>query len=351
MGDTLRIEDIAREAGVSSATVSRVLNRPDLVRPDTRERVEAVIRAHEYIPDSLARSLASKQSRTIGVLIISISNAYYMEITEAIHKRLRDTGYMMLLGATDDSPLLEKRYALDFAARRVDGIIVIDVSNENFGSSFFARQAEKRPVVLVHSNESLRGSGIREVFLDQALGMRLALEHLWGLGHREITFLRGRRGYSYDLKEEAWEAWLRERGAEIRSDRVLRVDEPNTEEVVPLAEEAVSRAIRAGRLGSALFCCNDLQARGAITAITKAGLSIPRDVSIVSHDDTILATSGRVQLTAVDLRMNDVGKAAADLLLGALSGDGAAERWVYVAPTLEVRESTAPGGTEGKAGP
>ncbi|NLJ47113.1 MAG: LacI family transcriptional regulator, partial [Treponema sp.] len=225
----MRIEDIAREAGVSSATVSRVLNRPDLVRPDTRERVEAVIRAHEYIPDSLARSLASKQSRTVGVLIISISNAYYMEITEAIHKRLRDTGYMMLLGATDDSPLLEKRYALDFAARRVDGIIVIDVSNENVVSGFFSRESEKRPIVLVHSNASLRGSGIREVFLDQALGMRLALEHLWSLGHRDITFLRGRRGYSYDLKERAWEEWLGERGSKARKDRVLRVDEPNTE--------------------------------------------------------------------------------------------------------------------------
>lgn len=337
----MRIEDIAREAGVSSATVSRVLNRPDLVRPETRARVEAVIREREYIPDSLARGLASKQSRTVGVLIISISNAYYMEITETIHKRLRDTGYMMLLGATDDSPELEKRYARDFAARRVDGIIVIDVSNENFASGFFAREAETRPVVLVHSNPSLRGSGMREVFLDQRLGMRLAMEHLWGLGHREVTFLRGRRGYSYDLKEEAWEEWLRERGAEIRPDRVLRVEEPNTEDVVPLAEEAVGRAIRAGLLGSALFCCNDLQARGAITAITKAGLSIPRDVSIVSHDDTILATSGRVQLTAVDLRMNEVGRAASEMLLAALAGEDSAERSVYIAPTLEVRESTA----------
>ncbi len=337
----MRIEDIAREAGVSSATVSRVLNRPDLVRTDTREKVEAVIRTHEYIPDSLARGLASKQSKTIGVLIVSISNAYYMEITEAIHKRLRNDGYMMLLGATDDSPELEKRYTRDFVSRRVDGIIVIDVSNENVNSGFYSREAEKRPIVLVHSNESLRGSEVREVFLDQALGMRLALEHLWDLGHREITFLRGRRGYSYDLKEEAWEEWLEERGAEARKDRVLRVDEPNTEEVVPLAEEAVRDAIRRGTLGSALFCCNDLQARGAITAITKAGLSIPRDVSIISHDDTILATSGRVQLTAVDLRMGEVGRAASDLLLAALAGNDSGERSVYVAPTLEVRESTA----------
>ena len=338
----MRIEDIAREAGVSSATVSRVLNRPDLVRADTREKVEAVIRAHEYIPDSLARGLASKQSKTIGVLIISISNAYYMEITEAIHKRLRNNGYMMLLGATDDSPDLEKRYARDFISRRVDGIIVIDVSNENFGSGFFSREAEKRPIVLVHSNASLRNSGIREVFLDQALGMRLALEHLWDLGHREVTFLRGRRGYSYDLKELVWEEWLRERGSSIRKGLVLRVDEPNTEEVVPLAEEAVREAIRRGTLRSALFCCNALQARGAITAITKAGLRIPQDVSIVSHDDTILATSGRVQLTAVDLRMDEVGRAAADLLLAALAGDDSVERSVYVAPTLEVRESSAP---------
>ena len=86
----MRIEDIAREAGVSTATVSRVLNNPERVKPETQERVMAVVRRHEYVPDSLARGLMTKRSKTIGVLIISISNSYYMEITETIQRRLRE---------------------------------------------------------------------------------------------------------------------------------------------------------------------------------------------------------------------------------------------------------------------
>lgn len=337
----MRIEDIAREAGVSTATVSRVLNSPERVKPETRERVLAVVRRHEYVPDSLARGLMTKRSKTIGVLIISISNAYYMEITETIQRRLRDAGFMMLLGATDDSAELEKRYILDFASRRVDGIIVIDASHENFASGFFAREAAKRPLVLVHSDETIKGSGLREVFLDQRLGMRRAMDHLWSLGHREVAFLRGKKGFSYDLKEAAWAEWLREHDVDPQPGLVLPVDDGNSEDAVPLAEEVVGRAIREGIVRGAIFCCNDLQARGAVSAATKAGLRIPEDISIVSHDDTILAVSGRVQLTAVDLRMRGVGNAAAELLLSALAGDGGDAVSLAIEPQLVIRGSTA----------
>jgi DNA-binding LacI/PurR family transcriptional regulator len=337
----MRIEDIALEAGVSTATVSRVLNNPDLVKPETRERVMAVVRRHEYVPDSLARGLMTKRSKSVGVLIISISNAYYMEITEAIQRRLRDAGFMMLLGATDDSAELEKRYVQDFASRRVDGIIVIDASHENFTSGFFAREAAKRPLVLVHSDEAIRGCGLSEVFLDQRLGMRRAMDHLWELGHREVAFLRGRKGFSYDLKETAWAEWLREHGQEPRPELVLSIDDGNSEDAMPLADEEVGRAIKEGIVHGAIFCCNDLQARGAVSAATKAGLRIPEDISIVSHDDTILAVSGRVQLTAVDLKMRGVGNAAAELLLAALEGAGGEAAAMTVEPELAIRDSTA----------
>jgi DNA-binding LacI/PurR family transcriptional regulator len=318
-----------------------VLNSPERVKPDTRERVMAVVRRHEYVPDSLARGLMTKRSKTIGVLIISISNAYYMEITETIQRRLRDSGFMMLLGATDDSAELEKRYILDFASRRVDGIIVIDASHENFASGFFARQAAKMSLVLVHSDETIKGSGLREVFLDQRLGMRRAMDHLWSLGHREVAFLRGKNGFSYDLKEAAWAEWLREHGVEPQPGLVLSVDDGNSEDAVPLADEVVGRAIKDGIVRGAIFCCNDLQARGAVSAATKAGLRIPEDLSIVSHDDTILAVSGRVQLTSVDLEMRRVGNAAAELLLSALAGEDEGALSLTIEPELVIRGSTA----------
>ncbi len=336
----MRIEDIAKEAGVSIATVSRVLNNPQIVKKETRDRVLAVVTKHDYVPDSLARGLMTRHSKTVGVLIISVSNSYYMEITETIQRRLREAGYMMLLGATDDSPELERRYILDFASRRVDGIIVIDASHENYASGFYPRAAAKRPIVLVHSDEAIRASGMREVFLDQRLGMRRAMDHLWALGHREVVFLRGREGFSYDLKQEAWSDWLLEHGAEPRPELVLRIDEGNTEDAVPLAEEAVSQALRGGLVRSAIFACNDLQARGAVSAVTKSGLRIPEDLSIMSHDNTILAVSGRVQLTSVDLKMKSVGLAASELLFQAMGGGGIEGASRRIEPELVLRDST-----------
>ncbi len=339
----MRIEDIALEAGVSTATVSRVLNNPDLVKPQTRERVLEVVRRHEYTPNSLARGLMTKKSKTVGVLIISITNAYYMEITEAMQRRFRDAGLMMLLAATDDRPELERAYIREFAARRADGIIVIDASEENFSDGFFAREATRRPLVLIHSNAAITASPLDQVYVDQRLGMRRVMDYLVGLGHREVALLRGERGFSYDVKEAARAKWLSERGLPERPELVFRIADGNTEDAIPLAEEAVGAAIREGRLPSALFACNDLMARGAVNAATKAGLRIPEDLSIIGHDDTILAVSGRIQLSSVDLKMRSVGAAAAELLLSALHDEGSRPpRTVRIEPELVIRDSAAP---------
>ncbi len=327
---------------MSTATVSRVLNNADLVKPETREKVLAVVGRHEYVPNSLARGLMTKQSKTIGVLIISISNSYYMEITETIQRRLREAGFMMLLAATDDSADLERRYIREFASRRADGIIVIDASNENFSDGFFARESAKRPFVLVHSNPAISASAIGQVFVDQRLGMRRVMEYLEGLGHRDVAFLRGEKGFSFDIKEAAWAEWRAERARGARPDLVLRVADGNSEDAIPLADAAVSAAIREGRLPSAIFACNDLMARGAVNAATRAGLRIPEDLSVVGHDNTILAVSGRVQLTSVDLKMRDIGAESARLLLAALAGSPAGRRSARIEPELAVRDSAGP---------
>jgi DNA-binding LacI/PurR family transcriptional regulator len=338
----MRIEDIAREAGVSTATISRVLNNPELVKAETRERVLEVVRRHDYVPNSLARGLMTRQSMTVGVVIISITNAYYMEITETIQRRLRDAGFMMLLAATDDRAELERSYVREFVSRRADGIIVIDASAENFGDGFFGREAQRLPLVLVHSNEAILPSGIPQVFVDQRRGMRSVMEHLAGLGHASCAFLRGLHGFSYDLKEAAWAEWLAERGQSPDPRLVLRIEDGNSEDAIPFAEEAVGALIREGRLPSAIFAANDLMARGAVIALTKAGLRIPEDVSVVGHDDTILAVSGRVQLSSVDLKMRSVGMAAADLLLSALSGAATVAAPVLIEPEFIPRDSSGP---------
>jgi len=332
----MTITDIAREAGVSTATVSRVMNHQS-VSDDKRERVEAAIKKLDYTPNPLARGLMNKSSRVIGVLTTSMSNQYYMEITEAVERRFRTKGFMQFLCCTEGDQAEERRYLNDLIARQVDGIIVIDPANHNVESGFLRQIAAKIPLVLVHSIPTL--ADIPSVIIDQPLGMHRVMDHLFGLGHRDIAFLRGRIGFSYDIKERAWREALAARGLGVPDDRLIVVEDGNTEAAIGLVREELTRRFASGPLPTALFACNDLMAMGALEAATRVGLRVPEDLSIVGHDNTILAFHGR--LTSVDLKMRSLGLAAADLLTHAIEGGDHEPRRVMFVPDLVLRETTA----------
>lgn len=332
----MTITDIAREAGVSTATVSRVINHQS-VSEEKRLRVEAAILKLDYTPNQMARGLMSKSSRAIGVLTTSMSNQYYMEITEVIERRFRDQGFMQFLCCTEGHQDQERRYVNELIARQVDGIIVIDPANENVESGFLKQAAGRIPLVLIHSIPTL--ADINSVVIDQPLGMGRVMDHLFRLGHRDIAFLRGRVGFSYDIKEKAWVDALERIGAPPGPERLVIVEDGNTEAAIGLVREELSRRFASGSVPTALFACNDLMAMGALEAATAAGLKVPGDLSIVGHDNTILAFHGK--LTSVDLKMRSLGLAAADLLTHAIEGRDAEPRRVMLVPDLVLRETTA----------
>lgn len=332
----MTISDIAREAGVSTATVSRVINRHS-VSVDKRERVEAAIKRLDYTPNMMARGLMNKRTQAIGVLTTSMSNQYYMEITEAIERRFREKGFMQFLCCTEGNQAEERRYLNDLVSRQVDGVIVIDPANENVASGFLRTLSQRLPLVLIHSIPSL--ADIPSVIIDQPLGMLRVMDHLLGLGHRDIAFLRGRVGFSYDIKQEAWRTALQRAGLEARDDLLVVVEDGNTEAAIGLACQAVQRRLRGPRVPTALFACNDLMAMGALEAAEREGLRVPGDLSVVGHDNTILAF--HAHLTSVDLKMRSLGLAAADLLDHVLEGRDAEPRRVMLVPDLVRRTTTA----------
>lgn len=332
----MTINDIAKEAGVSIATVSRVINHQS-VSEEKKSRVEAAIKKLNYTPNQMARGLMNKSSRAVGVLTTSMSNQYYMEITEAVERRFRETGFMQFLCCTEGDQAQERRYVNDLIARQVDGIIIIDPANENVESGFLRQTASKIPLVLIHSIPSL--ADIDSVIIDQPLGMSRVMEHLFHQGHRDIAFVRGRVGFSYDIKEKAWAEALQRRGVPVPADRLVIVEDGNTEAAIALVREELTRRFTNGTPPTALFACNDLMAMGAIEAAQRAGLRVPEDLSIVGHDNTILAFHGG--LTSVDLKMRSLGLAAADLLLHALEGRDSEPRRVMFVPDLVLRDTTA----------
>lgn len=337
----MTIEDIAREAGVSIATVSRVLNNQS-VRPESRARVEAAVEKLNYVPNAFARGLMSKRSKAIGTLITSMSNAYYMEITDVIERRFRDQGSMLFLCSTDGDHRQEKDYLQDLVSRQVDGIIVIDPSMENYANGVFRGIARRLPLVLVHSWTEF--SGLNAVTIDQQLGMLRVMERLWAEGHRDIAFLRGRHGHSYDIKEQAWRDFLLRRGHPAEACRLVVIERGNGEEAIPLARDACRALLDAPppKRPSAIFACNDLMALGVLAAAHGAGLDVPGELSIIGHDNTALTLTCRPPLSTVDLKMRSLGNAAVDLLLHAMDPKDPEPRRIMIEPELVLRGSSGP---------
>ncbi len=336
----MTIQDIALEAGVSTATVSRVLNNKT-VRADSRSRVEAAIQKLHFVPNAIARSLMGKRSRAIGVLITSMTNSFYMEITEVIEKRFRELGSMLFLCSTEGDLNTEKEYLQDLVARQVDGIIVIDPSIENYENRIFQDIAARLPLVLIHSWNEF--SGINSVFIDQTHGMQQVMQYLWENGHRRIAFIRGSsKSHSYDIKENCWKEFLGDRNIEIRADWLVSLEEGNTEEAIPFARAACLTLLDQSSESrpTAIFACNDLMSLGVFAAAHDLGIAVPEDLSIIGHDNTVLAFNSYPPMTTVDLKMRSLGNASADLLLHAMDPKDPVPRRIMIDPELIVRRSS-----------
>jgi len=233
----------------------------------------------------------------------------------------------------------EERYLHNLVSRQVNGIILHDATPENYQSGLIQHIASQVPLVVVHSLPSCEG--VNSVGVDQEMGMRRVMDHLIELGHRDILFIRGSIGYSFDTKEVVWRESLKAVGVEASAENIIVIPEGNSEFGIVQAEELVrDDLVRRSRAPTAIFGCNDIMATGALNALRSLGLRVPEDISVVGHDNTILAASGR--FTSVDLKTPSVGHAAIDLLGYAMNGVDKEPRRVIINPELVHRQSTGP---------
>ncbi|KJQ53486.1 LacI family DNA-binding transcriptional regulator [Microbacterium sp. SA39] len=324
------MEDVAREAGVSGQTVSRVVNARGYVGAATRERVETAMQSLGYRPNSAARALRSGRFRTIGVVMFSFSSYGNQRTLDAIAVRAAQLGYALTLIPVESSA----GETVAGAFRRleehaVDGIIIVIEAHQLDEADIEIPQA--LPVVFVDSN---RGDLHPFVDTDQAQGARLATEHLLDLGHATVWHVAGpAKSYSAERRREAWRATLDGRGLTIPE--VLQGDWS--------AESGYGAGLRLREIDdvTAVFAANDQMAIGVLRAFREAGREVPEDVSIVGFDGLPDAAQLWPPLTTVQQHPERVGALAVDALLGELDG---AERvhTPLVGTELVVRESTAP---------
>ena len=336
-GRSVTMAAIAREAGVSIATVSRALREPDRVAAGTRETVLSVARRHHFVADGLAGGLATRRSRLLGLVIPTILNSVYAASTQAVQEAAQRAGYTTLVCISEFSPEAEARLVLKLIERRVDGLILT-------GATFPAPVLETIlgnhvPVVTTWIESDV--PGLPSVAFSNSGGVRLAVEHLARLGHRAIGFVCGRSPVNdrAAARLRSFRATMASLRLEVSEKLILERDFDYSEGYAAL-RLLVSRAPKP----TAVHFANDIQAIGALQACRDMGLRVPEDLSIIGFDDHPAARYTSPQLTTVRVPAADMGRRAAAARLANRSQELGIDS-VVLPLDLVVRGSTAPPAT------
>jgi LacI family repressor for deo operon, udp, cdd, tsx, nupC, and nupG len=328
------IIEVAAQAGVSTATVSRVLSQPDRVAEATRARVLAVVRALGYAPNVAARSLRTLRAAKILLTVPDISNPFFASVIRGAEEAARDAGYAIVVGDTRHDPEVEDQYAEMVSRREVDGLIFLGHRLPASLKPLLARRGAAAPIV--NGCEYSPDLGVPSAHIDNAAASADAVAHLIALGHRDIGIVTGPSISPISRDRLA--------GAMAAADRHGLRDRIRVRTADYSANAAFEQAgalLADGRL-TALYCFSDEMALGAISAIGAAGLSCPRDVSVMGFDDLPLARFFQPALTTIAQPKALIGRRTVEMLVGILRDDADPVRQVTLPHALVVRDSTAP---------
>lgn len=301
------ILDVAKLAGVSTATVSRVINNPDQVREDTRSKVERAMQLCNYKYNALARGFATKQSKTIGLIIPTIRNSVFAESTRGVQDYADGQQNQVILGNTYYSYDQEEKLIKTLLEKQVDGLIITTTNPK--GAVLKSLVDEGVPFVLLYS--TLKGGPMSAVGIDNYRGGYLATEHLVQLGHQRIGMVAGNFSMS-DRSLHRWHGYKQcLKKYDISYDKELLAQ---TDYSLAGGKAAAQKLLSLKTPPTALFCSNDYLALGAMKGAREMGLNLPQDLSVVGFDDILIASHIVPELTTVYQPAYEMGKLGAKLL-------------------------------------
>lgn len=332
------IDEVARAAGVSVTTVSRVLNASPAVRPEKRARVERAIADLNYVPSRVAQSLKSRNFGAVALIVTDISNAFFAEIARSFERYCDANGYTLMLCNTDARPERLAGFLRDLPYRGVDGIIDCGVTHLDDASvSPLLRSIASQGPPMVLTGRGVDGVDLPTVVTDNESGIGQALEHLWTTGRRRIAYLGGADAQQSPIARDRLEAFNR-----LAAQRGFTVN-PNLIDVVGYEFESGHRAIK--RLLAkdpdldAVMCAADQIAVGVLRGLREFGRSVPKDVAVVGHDDTKLASYVDPPLTSISVNLDKIAQSAVNMLVAAIEGSPL-EGTTIVQCDLVIRAST-----------
>jgi DNA-binding LacI/PurR family transcriptional regulator len=313
----ITIYDIAEEANVSPATVSRVLTGSAQVREDKKERVLEIIKRHNFQPNAVARSLFKKKSMMIGFILPDITNPFFSIVFLEAEKAALQLGYSMILCNSMNNSQVESLHLKTLAEKQVDAIIFMGgrvntvKTNLNYASEL-QTLAKKIPLVIV--NGKMTGVDCYKVVTDEAEGIIELVDYLVGLGHKDSAILVGMtKATSTSIKHKAYAKALKKYGIKVDKDFIVTEDFS-----IESGTRGMEKLLKGKRVPTAVIGINDLVAIGAIRAIKAAGLEVSKNISVTGFDGTYISELVSPQLTTVYQNYENIGKAAVDTIIGVI---------------------------------
>ncbi|EGO62842.1 LacI family DNA-binding transcriptional regulator [Acetonema longum] len=332
----LTIKDVARTAGVSIATVSRILNGQGGVSEELIDKVQLTVQELNYQPNAVARALKVQESRSIGLIIPDIGNPFFPALVRGVEDAAQVHGYALILCNTDGDPDKEINYIKFLRSKQVDGILL--VGNIGFEQSGHWLSDAAVPIVLV--DRRIAGAPLSTVIVDNQAGAVLAVEHLIRQGRRQIAIVSGRP--ASPTNTERVNGYIQALAANrlfCRTDLVVNGDF-TFEGGYRAAEILLNRGCRF----DAIFAANDLMAIGVIECLAQNGRRVPDDVAVAGFDNIRLAAWYKPALTTINQPVYEMGQLAVAALLEHMADSGAQARDIMLKPELIIRQSS--GGKE-----
>ena len=330
---TVNIREVARQAGVSVATVSNFLNRPEIVAPATRDRVRAVIDDLGYRPNQAARQLSNGYGTAVGLVLFDVRNPFLTGVARGAEDHLHTVGRTVVLCNTDVDPAKEERYLQMLLQQQAQGVLITPAA---LSREWVERTRGRglRPVLFHNSTDH---PDVCSVAVDDAMGGELAGTHLLARGHRRITCVTGPAHMRQSVDRLAGcrraveLAGLPEESVDVVEASAFTLEQ---------GRRAGERILASAKECTAVFCANDLLALGLMQALTRAGRRIPDDIAVVGFDDIESAATAGIPLTSVHVDGHALGAAAAKLLVEEVEEPGHRHRRLSFTPHLVERASS-----------
>ena len=326
----ISLKKLAEHLGLNAATVSVVLNDVSgrSIPEATRERIKAAAREFNYQPSHLARSLRNRRTLTVGILVPELGDGYHTQVLSGIGDQLMAAGYFYFTAHHRHRKDLVERYSQMLLSRGSEALITVDTALEHPFAVPVAAVAGHRPI-----------RGVTNVLLDHRRAAELALTHLYSLGHRQITFMRG-QPFSSD-SDDRWRCLVEvAREMSIPIDPTLVVQLERDISSPELGYPVMQHFLAARARFTAVVAFNDMSAIGAIRALQDFGLRVPADVSVIGFDDIYAAAFNNPRLTTIRQPLTHMGRIAAQCVLNRLRGSEPFRDQITIEPELIVREST-----------